>query len=519
MTPNNTSDQRPVLAKRELFLTVFTTGAAVMVIEIMGTRIIGPVFGIGLFVWSALLTVTLGALAVGYYAGGVLADRFPHPWLMGSLVSASGFLLGIVRMLCHAVLSSTEALGPRWGAFGSAALLFAPCLVTLGMVGPVAVRHATTTLLLAGRSVGSIYAVSTAGSLLGTLTLVFLIIPVAETNSILTGTATLLTLLGAVSLASRGWPLAYLGLLVPALSFFAPEPSLPDGITILERSQSMYGLVEVINDSNRNVRFLRTDHSILGARYLADGSSAFAFLHLLEAVRFMRPNAKDMLQIGLGIGSLPQVLGAQGVRVDSVEIDPAVADFAKRYFGFTPTGDVIIEDARTYLRHTERRYDIIVHDTFTGGTTPEHLLSVEVLQRIHALLRPGGVLMLNFIGYQEGSQAEASFAVSRTIRSVFRNVRVFRDEALLERSEDPSNLLFFASDAGVEFNIPADAHFENEVCEQTQRSFQDWEVLKQVPSGPVITDARNPLARLQMPVAERHFAAMNRMLPSEVWLD
>jgi hypothetical protein len=63
------------LAKPELFVTVFVTGAAVMVIEIMGTRIIGPVFGIGLFVWSALLTVTLGALAVGYYAGGVLADR------------------------------------------------------------------------------------------------------------------------------------------------------------------------------------------------------------------------------------------------------------------------------------------------------------------------------------------------------------------------------------------------------------------------------------------------------------
>jgi hypothetical protein len=297
--------------------------------------------------------------------------------LMGLLVSGSGLLLALVRLLSHPVLSATEAFGPRSGALVSAALLFAPSLSALGMVGPIAVRQATKTLRLAGHSVGSIYAVSTAGSLIGTLALVFLLIPAFETNAILTGTAALLILLGATSLAVRGRPQAYLGLLLPAFGAVLPEPTLPSGLAILDRSQSLYGLVQVIDDSNRKVRFLRSDHSILGAQFVQDNSAGFAFLHLLEAVRFLRPNAKDMLQIGLGIGSLPQVLGSQGMRVDSVEIDPAVVRFAKRYFGFTPTGDVVVEDARTYLRRSERRYDIIVHDTFTGGTTPEHLLSLE----------------------------------------------------------------------------------------------------------------------------------------------
>lgn len=490
-------EHSPRLAKPELFGTVFATGAAVMVIEIMGTRIIGPVFGIGLFVWSALLTVTLGALAIGYYAGGVLADRIMSPRLMGCLVTASGLLLALVRLLSHTVLSGSEALGPRWGALSSALLLFAPSLIALGMIGPIAVRQATQALRLAGRSVGSIYAVSTAGSLVGTLALVFWIIPAFETDAILTGTALLLISLGASSLAWRGWPAAYAGLLLPALAGAAPDPPLPAGLAILDRSQSLYGLVEVIADSKRNVRFLRSDHSILGAQFVADGSAGFAFLHLLEAVRFLRPNAKDMLQIGLGIGSLPQVLGSQGMRVDSVEIDPAVVRFAKRYFGFTPTGDVLVEDARTYLRHAERRYDIIVHDTFTGGTTPEHLLSLEVLRRIHTLLRPGGVLVINFVGYYEGSQAEASFAVARTMRAVFPKLRVFRDAPLTEDPGDPGNLLFFASEAELDFAIPEGAHFENQVCEQVQRSFQAWEVLKQIPNGALITDARNPLSRLR----------------------
>lgn len=185
-------------AKPELFGTVFVLGAATMVIEIMGTRVIGPVFGVGLFVWSALLSVTLGALAVGYYCGGELADKTGDPRLLGGLTLSTGVLLALVPLLSHAVLSATEGLGPRWGALGSAVLLFAPSLTVLGMTGPVAVRRATQDLRLAGRSVGSIYAVSTLGSVVGTLGLAYGVIPVLETQAILLGTSGLLVALGAL---------------------------------------------------------------------------------------------------------------------------------------------------------------------------------------------------------------------------------------------------------------------------------------------------------------------------------
>jgi len=511
-------DDRRLFAKPELFVTVFVLGAATMVIEIMGTRVIGPVFGVGLFVWSALLSVTLGALAAGYFCGGILADRVDNPRLLGSLALSTGVLLALVPLLSHAVLSATECLGPRYGALSSALLLFAPSLTALGMTGPVAVRRATQDLRLAGRSVGSIYAVSTVGSVVGTLGLAYVVIPAFETQSILLGTSGLLVLLGVASLAWRKRPAAFLALLLPAIGSSAPEHPLPTGFSILDRSQSVYGLVEVIEDKNRGVRFLRSDHSILGAQFQADGSPGFAFVHVLEAVRFLRPQARDALQIGLGIGSLPRALGRHGIRFDAVEIDPAVARFATEYFGFRANGDVHEEDARTYLRHTQRQYDLVVHDTFTGGTTPEHLLSLEVLQRVRALLRPSGVLALNFIGYHAGAQAEASFAVARTIRAVFPYVRVFRDAPLTEDPENPANLLFFASDVALQFVIPVDAHFEGQACEQVQRAFQGWEVLTSVPRGPLITDAKNPLSRLQMAATEKHYSAMNELIPREIWL-
>jgi len=117
-----------------------------------------------------------------------------------------------------------------------------------------------------------------------------------------------------------------------------------------------------------------------------------------------------------------------------------------------------------------------------------------------------------------GEQAEASFAVARTIQAVFANVRVFRDAALTADPEDPGNLLFFASNDDLKFDIPENAQFESAVCEQILRSFQSWEVLRHVPAGALITDAKNPLSRLQIRTTDKHYAAMNDLIPAEVWL-
>ncbi len=156
------------LSRTELFATVFATGAVVLVIEILGTRLIGPVFGVSLFVWAALLAVTLGSLAAGYYAGGVLVDRAPNPRLLGIAVALAGLLLSLVPILNHTVLRLTEVLGPRGGPLVAATLLFSPTFGVLGMIGPIGVRLGTTDLRAAGHGVGGVYAVSTMGSLAAT---------------------------------------------------------------------------------------------------------------------------------------------------------------------------------------------------------------------------------------------------------------------------------------------------------------------------------------------------------------
>ncbi len=306
--------------------------------------------------------------------------------------------------------------------------------------------------------------------------------------------------------------------LVPLLASAAPRGEMPAGISVTERAQSLYGLVEVIDDVNRGVRFLRADHSVIGAQFTRDGSPGFAFIHQLEALRFLRPGAKDLLEIGLGIGSLPMALRPYGITADVVEIDPAVVRFAQQNFGFSTVGEIHVEDARTFVARTDRRYDLIVHDTFTGGSTPEHLMSLEVVRRLRDILRPGGVVAVNFAGYQRGPNAAASWAVARTLRAVFPVVRIFRDSDPKVQPDEVSNMIFFASDAPLDFTIPDGARFESDVCETTLRSLKGWEVLRDIPDGPIVTDELNPLTRLQLPTAEDHFTAMNTLLPREVWL-
>lgn len=498
-----------------LSFTVFFSGAAVMVVEICGTRALSPAFGAGLYVWAALLAVTLGALAVGYYVGGAWADQQPAPRTLGLALVMAACALALAVPLAPPLLQWGMTQDARLGSMVTASLLFGPSLAALGMAGPIAVRLAMTEVRLAGHQVGRMYAISTAGSLAGTLLTAFVLIPSAETNSILLGTAGLLLVVGALWLRGRERIAAALIILIPVLADSSGSRALPADLKVVGRAHSAYGLIEVIDDSSRRARLMRADHSIIGARF-ADGTGAFAYTHVLEALRFARPDAKSLLQIGLGTGTLPLAMKRRGLAVDAVEIDPGVADLAKAHFDYS--GPVVIEDARTFLNRAAKKYDFIVHDTFTGGVTPAHLLSQEVLERARALLLPKGIFVVNLPGFADGPHASGSHALARTMREVFPNVRIFRDSPATPREPSLSNLLFFGSDEPFALTVPPDATFESPTCERALRSLSNWEVSAMPESAPLVTDARNPLTWMQIPVADAHYQAMNKLLPPQAWL-
>src|SRR3989338_3675779 len=62
-----------------LYFTAFLSGAVSLILEIIGTRVLSPFYGSTIFVLSSVIAVALGFLAIGYFAGGAIADRRKNP--------------------------------------------------------------------------------------------------------------------------------------------------------------------------------------------------------------------------------------------------------------------------------------------------------------------------------------------------------------------------------------------------------------------------------------------------------
>ena len=165
------------MAQRYLYLVVLVAGAAVLAIEILGTRILGPFYGVSLFLWSALITVTLVALSAGYAVGGRWADRGATLPRLYVLLAAAGLWTLLIPWLRDPILIVTEPFGLRFAVLAAAFILFAVPLTLLGMVSPYAIQVRASSLHRVGTTAGDLYAVSTVGSVVAALLTGFVLIP------------------------------------------------------------------------------------------------------------------------------------------------------------------------------------------------------------------------------------------------------------------------------------------------------------------------------------------------------
>ena len=410
-----------------LLFTAVLSGALVMVIQVLGSRVVGPFFGVSLFVWTSLITVTLLALAIGYALGGLLSDRFQRPGYLFGIILIAGLLTLFIPILKGPVLKACLPLGLRGGAFASTLILFGPVLLLLGCVSPYLVKLATNGLKNLGRTVGGLYALSTIGSTAGTVLTGFVLIAHLSVDQIFALAGGLLMALAAfyfVLFQRRWWALPLL--VVPFLLYQPQQPVskvAADGtkIELVHRADNFYGDVKVVDYSfeNTHYREMMIDGMIQGGIDLADNQSIYEYNYFLQFLSFMlAPEGKRCLVIGLGLGAVPTWYAKQGITCDVVDINPAVATIARDYFDFKISGDMFIEDARFYLNSTERRYDYIVLDVFSGDITPAHLLSVEALSLIRDRLQPGGVLAVNLIGSLH-KETFMTASIVKTLQSAF----------------------------------------------------------------------------------------------------
>jgi spermidine synthase len=402
---------------------VFCSGAGALATEIAAARLLAPYYGSSTVVWANVIGLVLAFLSLGYWLGGRVADRYPSFRVLGRIVLAAGVLIAFVPFAAGPFLDvSVEGLnrvsaGAAIGSFFAVLLLFAPPVTLLGMVAPFSVRLAIDDVRDAGSVAGRLYALSTIGSLLGTFLSALVLIPAIGTRRTLIVAAVVVALSGAVLLGRR-WVVvaAALGALlaVPSGAVRA-EPGL-----IFEQ-ESRYQFIHVTEEHGVRRLYLNEGiavHSIWRRDAVLTGGEWDA---PLAAAPLLGRSLRRVAILGNAGGTTARAMGVfyPQARIDGVELDPAVSEVGRRYFGLedNPRLRVVTADARPFLRRTNERFDLIVVDAYRPPYVPFYLATREFFRLARSRLLPGGAVVIN-LATVPGDHRFAD-AVSGTLASEF----------------------------------------------------------------------------------------------------
>lgn len=461
--PESSPNDVPSAKARDfgLYAVVFICGAVVMIYEITGSRILAPFIGTSTYIWTSLIGVILAALSVGYWIGGRMADRRPDVKILAAAIIAAAGLIGLTIVVKDLVLSILAAMpfGLEIKAVLAGVLLFAPASVALGFVTPYAVKLRMNSLGDAGKIVGRLYALSTVGSIAGTFTAGFVMIP-------LVGSVRTLYIIAAVLVAASL-------LLVPfAFSRRNASVLLLLGFGVFINEASAYALYRTAGLSDIDTQYSRVQvfrsidpttqkpitamtfdpYSTQSAVFTDSDELVFEYTKFYHLIRAVRPDFQRSLMIGGAGYSFPKAYLSSypQATLDVVEIDPAMTQIAREHFRLKddPRLSIFHEDGRAFLNRSESGiYDTVMMDAFGSlFSVPFQLTTREAVEQIHRVLNERGVVVFNLGSAIEGPASSFLQAEFRTYREVFRHVYLFKVRP--ERpADDLQNLIVVACKA------------------------------------------------------------------------
>jgi spermidine synthase len=436
----------PNLPAWVIYLIAFVTGAIVMSFEMLGSRYLNPYFGSGIYTWASLISTVLGALTVGYFIGGWLADRVPSVAVLGvTVLVGSLYMLALpafAQPMLERALAGIDDI--RAGSLlASVAILFFP-VTFFGMYSPFAIRLMLRSPARSGTVSGTVYGISTIGSIVGTLGTTFYLLPSMGSRTLtLTlggiGALSALALIALPTLTRR--PAAAVAIAAVLAIAFGVADVRAQGLVdeqaraaLLKRSDGRLARIETeYNDIfiTKRRHELTMSFQLKGWDYTEsvtnlrdpDDLPVHYTRSMTTALAYPETPGK-ILMIGLGGGSISTYLGRAmaDVTIDTVEIDPGVINAAKRYFGIRENGRVkyLAGDGRVFLNRNKQLYDLILVDAYHGGYVPFHLLTKEFYALLKQRLAPGGAAAFNI---HDGTKLYLS--TIKTLKEVFPTVHLY----------------------------------------------------------------------------------------------
>lgn len=402
-----------------------------MALELVAARVLSPYVGSSNQVWTSIIGVILISMSLGYWFGGKLADVKPSFKVLSGIIVASGIFVSVIPILETKLIKILALTNLRLEivAIMSTLITFAVPSILLATVSPYAIKLMETKETNVGRIAGKLSAISTWGSIFGTFFTGFFLIPLVGTKMIVLISSILLILLSAflffekdkkqIAFLTGCIVLSVLNVSVGAVYFKVDNPN------ILADIDSEYSRIWVMKEGEYKV--LRVDRAI--ESYLNQEGKMGSYLNFYDLFDGYNPDAKDMLIIGGAAYTYPMHFldKFKDKNIDVVEIDPAMTNIAKKYFGLKDDERLNIyhQDGRSFINKSEKKYDAIFVDAFKGHNVPFELTTVEAYSKMKEMLNEKGCVMVNVISAIEGEKSGFIKQEFSTFKEVFEDVKVF----------------------------------------------------------------------------------------------
>lgn len=432
--------EKPKIIKNKLFLylTEFFAGMSVMAVELGASRLLAPYFSSSQIVWTIIIGTIMIAMALGNIYGGKSADKNPNPdklygriliaavWTAAIPVLGKYIILGISAVVIFTV--NTNFL--IWAAFAACMIIFVFPLFLLGTVTPSLAKYSVDSLDDSGRTVGTLGAFNTIGSIIGTFVPTFVTIPAVGTSiTFLIFAGILLALALIYFISKRGGvvksTVASVLFLVCCITGWSDSFAFWETDLAYE-GESVYNYLQVKESDQRVILSTNVLFGVQSVLMKEEGLTGMYYDYAMAAPLMTEkdnPQECEMLILGMGTGTYATQCNRYfgEMSIEGVEIDDRITDLAREYFELPEKVKVTTYDGRAFLNATDRKYDVIMVDAYQDITIPFQMSSVEFFTLVKEHLKEGGIMVVN-MNMRGSGEGNINQYLADTISRVFEEV-------------------------------------------------------------------------------------------------
>lgn len=453
-----------------------------------------PYFGVSLYIWAGILSITLIFLALGYQFGGQISQRRGKDALHLTLLAAplwAALAIVLAAAIYPVAFPFLAGMNLIIASFLGGTILLALPLVVLSAMNPLLIALARDSGSTGDGGAGRVFFISTVGSVAGVLLTAFLLIPyltnfrallwmslglglvvggISSRNQEISGSHKKRLICGCVVITLLSG-----GLLAGQRFYFKLLAGLSDigkNFEVLAEYSSVFGNIKVLavypeGEGRKPARAYLQD-GIIQNMVTSDGVVLDHTGFMVRLIEAYAPGAHNALVLGMAAGMIPRYLQRKGLKVAAVEINPNSLQAATEFFDFDPREvQVYLEDARTFVRRHQQSYDLVVTDLFQGDGTPDYLITVEFFREVQACLRPGGVVIINT--YFDPNNETVNETILATVSAAFPYVLELRS---------PSSAGLVSSACMVAANVPLSPEAAINMADSRAMPPKDYQTLK-----------------------------------------